>query len=86
MRAAIRRKLGDAEHTSDGQPSACVQDCLSNVIEGKVYKIGDIAKLWSCSHEFARRQFVREPGVIKFEGMYLVPECVLERVVRRLMI
>jgi hypothetical protein len=87
MRASIRRKLAGSGLPHTGQDfSSCTQHCLSDVIGGKVYKFADIAKLWSCSHEFVRRQFVQEPGVVRFQGMYLVPESVLERVVRRRMI
>jgi hypothetical protein len=62
------------------------EDCLSDVMSGKVYKLTQIAELWQCSHEFVRRQFIREPGVVKFRGIYLVPECVLQRCISRSMI
>ncbi len=83
MRSIIRERL--AEIRSD-HPSIQLTECVSEVLEGKVYKLNDIAKLWNCSHEFVRRQFIHEPGVIHSGGMYLIPKCVVERVVVRLMI
>ncbi len=83
MRSIIRERLAEMK---DCGPSPHLTECVAEALEGKVYKLNEIAKLWNCSHEFVRRQFIREPGVIHAAGMYLVPRCVVERVVVRMMV
>lgn len=88
MRTVIRQRLDDLtnRHSHPISVSFVTTECIGDILAGNVYRLGEIAKLWKCSHEFVRRQFVCEPGVLRSRGMYLVPRCVVERVITRLMV
>jgi hypothetical protein len=43
MRAVVKRKLTNIEGDRNAQSAAALQECLANVIEGKVHRFSDIA-------------------------------------------
>jgi hypothetical protein len=60
-----------------------VQQCLSEINQGKLLTLPEAAERLKMKHEAVRRLFAREPGVVKINSMYRIPESVFIRVMLR---
>jgi hypothetical protein len=62
-----------------------IDQCLDDVRQGRVHTLENITGMLRCCKETTRKIFNVEPGVVRFNHMYRVPDTVLERVLRRMM-
>ncbi|MBS1858313.1 MAG: hypothetical protein JST11_23280 [Acidobacteria bacterium] len=62
-----------------------IERMLDDVRKGHVYPLKRIAKMLHCSNNTAWRLFRNQPGVIRLNRVYRVPETVFQRVVSEIM-
>ncbi len=65
--------------------NAEIERCVADVREGRLLTLVKLSRMLRCSRETARSIFAQGPGVLKFRGMYRVPETVVQRVLDRMM-
>jgi hypothetical protein len=58
--------------------------CMDDVRNGRVYSFKVIVGMLRCSNTAIWRLFRKEPGVIRFNRVYRVPETVLRRVLNEM--